>query len=214
MDIAAVITSGFAGWQITVDDGRVAAALVDRGEVLVRHAHLMTLDLADADRASSVAVASCSIGPLEMSPDRYAHLMTSAYPVGHVDHDPAELLPGGARHTIATYLSGEVVGSVRWDASCEARDGDDVIGFIVVSMAERGRVFPGGPWVTDVAVDPRFHGGGVGSALLVHAIDALVRAGDDQIGLAVSHGNRARDLYRRLGFVEFFESWRFMIAGS
>lgn len=213
--VARGVVGGFAGWQITVDDEHVADALVGLGEVLIRHAHVMSIDLIDVNRAGCAPAidTDLAVAPLEMAPHRYAHLMTTAYPVGHVDHDPAELLPGGARHTVASYLSGEVVGPVRWDASWEVRHGDDAIGFIVVSTAAHGRVYPGGPWVTDVAVDPRFQGHGIGRALLTRSIRALADAGDERLGLAVSHGNRARDLYARLGFVEIFESWRFMIVG-
>jgi len=219
VEIANAVVASFGDWQITVDDERVAAALMDLDEVLVRHAHLMTLDLTRRDpmpRAHSSARApsddAITILSLRSDPDRYTNVLMGAYPVGHVDHDAAELLPGGARHTMASYLSGSVIGPMRWDASCEAVYDDDVIGFIVIATSASGRLFPGGPWVTDIAVDPRLHGRGVGRALLTHAIAALVAAGDVRLGLAVSHGNRARDLYARLGFVEIFESWRFMIG--
>ena len=64
------------------------------------------------------------------------------------------------------------------------------------------RHFPGfvGPWVQSVARLPREDARGVGAALLVAAARAVLEAGGDHLGLAVTDSNPARHLYERLGW--------------
>jgi GNAT superfamily N-acetyltransferase len=62
----------------------------------------------------------------------------------------------------------------------------------------------GGPWVAECFRDrdPRY--AGAGRALLEHVLVQATRDGLHTLGLAVTHGNRARELYLELGFREIF----------
>ena len=53
--------------------------------------------------------------------------------------------------------------------------------------------YDGGPWITDLFVDPSARGHGVGRALLrLTPLTHLTASGRDRLGLAVTAGNPAR----------------------
>jgi ribosomal protein S18 acetylase RimI-like enzyme len=57
-------------------------------------------------------------------------------------------------------------------------------------------------WIYRVAVSPRHQRHGIGSALMLHAVDALVKCGAPKINLQVRATNRGVvAFYKRLGFV-------------
>ena len=77
----------------------------------------------------------------------------------------------------------------------------------IVSDLPADDEYDGGPWITDLFVDPSAQGHGVGRALLGHALTQLTASGRDRLGLAVTLGNPARRLYEALGFVEQGTRW-------
>ena len=72
------------------------------------------------------------------------------------------------------------------------------LGAILLSEMPPSPTYPGGPWVTEIFVDPDATGRGIGGALLARAVTPS-RPGPD-VGLAVTVGNPARRLYESLGF--------------
>ncbi|MET0158935.1 MAG: GNAT family N-acetyltransferase, partial [Acidimicrobiales bacterium] len=137
----------------------------------------------------------------------YGELVRRAYPPDHPDHELGDATPEGATETIRGYLEGEIVGPLLTDASAEARLDGVLVGAIVVSEMPVDDEFDGGPWITDLFVDPAAQGHGAGRALLGHAIERLTASGRDRLGLAVTVGNPARRLYGALGFVEQGTRW-------
>jgi ribosomal protein S18 acetylase RimI-like enzyme len=97
----------------------------------------------------------------------------------------------------------------QWDAkrrSARSTHRDVIEQIIVADGCDAGYVVwavdaPDSVYVIDLAVSEALRGTGVGSAAMA---DVLARA--DELGATVSlhveHGNRARRLYERLGFVE------------
>jgi len=59
-----------------------------------------------------------------------------------------------------------------------------------------------GAWVDELFVKTAARDKGIGTQLLALAEDASRRAGATTLHLEVSHGNPAKELYRRRGFVE------------
>ncbi|HEY5887582.1 MAG TPA: GNAT family N-acetyltransferase, partial [Acidimicrobiales bacterium] len=122
-------------------------------------------------------------------------------------HELGDATPEGAAATIRGYLAGEIVGPLLTDASAEARLNGVLVGVNIVSDMPADDEYDGGPWITDLFVDPSAQGHGVGRALLGHALTQLTASGRDRLGLAVTLGNPARRLYEALGFVEQGTRW-------
>jgi mycothiol synthase len=206
LELADAILSAMPGHRLIVeDDEQLAEALIGRGVTLARAASLMVLPL---DTASpTVSVPGLELAPLRDAPEEYGEIIRRAYPPEHPDHELGEVTPEGAAATARGYLSGEIVGPLLPDASAEARLDGVVVGVDFVSELPADDEFEGGPWITDLCVDPAAQGRGVGRALLGHAIQQLSSTGRDQLGLAVTVGSPARRLYETLGFVELGTRW-------
>ncbi len=177
------------GWRIA-GDTELGRQLVAAGGRPVRHAHLMTHDLAvrpdwsdppghrltDVDRPAADLV------------DAYL----AAFPPGHVDHraEPRD----SALATLVRHLSGVEFGPLlRGSGLAVAADGT-VAGAILLGVLP-GEPPLNGPWLIEVFRHPEHRG--VGRALCERA---LALADVDAIGLMVTEGNPARGLYEALGF--------------
>jgi GNAT superfamily N-acetyltransferase len=184
---------------VDVEEGPLATALVSAGAKVGRRSLLMELtplpSSVDAGNFAGVT------GPLHRDPDRYAGAVLRAFPPEHPDYDPDIPDLASARRAVTSYLSGAVIGPFL-DASSEAVAADGrVVGGLVVNRMPEHDESPGGPWVTDVFVEPDAQGGGVGRALFARTIAELRTAGEGTLRLAVQVDNPAQHLYRNLGFV-------------
>lgn len=181
----------------------MADALVRAGATVGRRSLLLSLDL--PRRNGGAALPPCPHGitvqRMAAEPERHAGALVRAFPPEHPDHDPDIAdHPGGIR-ALESYYDGSIMGPYLPDASAEAvNDRGVVAGGLVVSRTPPGESHPGGPWVTDVFVEPAFQGRGVGAALFAHTIAALTASGEPSLWLAVQVDNPARSLYLRLGF--------------
>jgi ribosomal protein S18 acetylase RimI-like enzyme len=192
-----------------VDDPVAARARLAAGDVLQRHFLRMVLDLtrplAHAPVPPGFTVAAAGAEHLA----DYGRVVSAAYVVDHIDHEPADDDPASAAQVIAGYFAGDEPGPWIAAASCHAVGSDGGIAGLVVMSAYT----PGGgeprPWITDLTVDPRWAGRGLGAALVMTAAARLVERGYASLGLAVTVGNPARGLYERLGFRRAHEVWRF-----
>jgi GNAT superfamily N-acetyltransferase len=101
------------------------------------------------------------------------------------------------RRNLETLLEDPAVGLV-----FVAFEGDEDVGYLVVcfdySLEYRGK----GAWVDELFVKAASRGRGIGTQLLDLAEDASRRAGAKVLHLEVNHGNPARELYRRRGYIE------------
>jgi GNAT superfamily N-acetyltransferase len=202
--VADAVVDQLRGHRISTREGQVADALVARGADLVRASSLMVLALP----AATAAVPSADIRPLRDVPEEYGEVIRAAYPPDHPDHEMMEATPAGAAATVRGYLDGSIVGPLLRDASAEARDASGALaGLIVISMMPPDGEYEGSPWITDICVDPAAQGQGLGRALLAHAIDRVGAEGHPALGLAVTQGSPARQLYEAMGFVERFPAW-------
>jgi ribosomal protein S18 acetylase RimI-like enzyme len=204
-DLAGAAIGTLPDHRLIVDDPALAAALINQGVTLIRASTLMVVRLpAPSSGAPGPGVQLLAV---QDTPFEYGEIVRRAYPPDHPDHELGDATPEGAAATIRGYLAGEIVGPLLSDASAEARLDGVLVGVNIVSEMPADDEYDGGPWITDLFVDPSAQGHGVGRALLGHALAQLTAAGRDRLGLAVTVDNPARHLYEALGFVEQGTRW-------
>ena len=186
---------------VSVESADEAAALIARGAVVERHAHVMRLRLPLAEgheQPEFHAFTPAADPPVPWTDVLPAFL--AAYPPGHPDY-----LPGGGdliESHLVHYTKGAALGPLICSASAIAvREGHAYAGVLIVDR-------PGeGPWVCDIWRDPDPRYAGTGTALLLWSASQLV--GRDSLGLVVTVGNDvALRAYERAGFTVETTAWR------
>jgi GNAT superfamily N-acetyltransferase len=164
----------------------LARELIAAGATQRRHARLMTHDLRDVQTHVDPRVVPLRASAGELLPSHRA-----AYRPDHPDYAIAR-----AQDPIGKLLNGELVGPLL-DASRMAVVDGRIVGAAIVND------FPGdppsaGPWLSELFRDPAVPG--IGRELLRGALAAAAADGLPALGLAVSGGNRAGELYLEEGF--------------
>ncbi len=129
------------------------------------------------------------------APAELVEAFVTAYPPSHPDHragwDPeaeeARIMDGRE--------CGPLMGSTRFAVA-----GERVVGAVLVTDLEPGNIVEAGPLIADAFRHAGDEWRGVGGALLRRACAAAAAEGHAGIGLMVSDGNPARDVYAALGF--------------
>lgn len=179
-----------------VDDAERARAVVAAGGVLDRHFVRMVRSLQEGGIVPA-AVPGYALEPFTaLRIDDYARVVCAAYGANHPDHGPEDDDPDAAARVLTGYERAE-------GASVHVADERGSIAGVVV-VTDRD-----GPWISELAVDPANAGRGLGAMLVDGACARLVTRGERALGLAVTAGNPARELYARLGFTTTHEIWRF-----
>src|SRR5690606_26963308 len=125
-----------------------------------------------------------AVGPMQPDPGRHAGALLRAFPPDHPDYDPAIPDVAGAQRARASYFPGAVSGPFLEQASSEAVSPDGaVVGGIVVARMPHDESSPGGPWVTEVFVEPAHQGAGIGRALFARAVAELRSSGEPSLRL-------------------------------
>lgn len=194
-DVLELLRRKLPGWSVVTDltDGQ---RLARAGARLRRHAHTMHRDLRGDPPPRDWATRRPS-PPLRITAcDRPAEALLpawrEAYPPGHPDHVTAD------DHTLRTellqpLLSGRVLGPLL-ECSALVADGASTV---VAGLIANDR--SGTAWISDVFRRRAPAYTGLGGLLLRRALAGL--AGEfSRVGLAVTVGNPAQHLYRRLGF--------------
>lgn len=228
--VVPTVLAQLSGWWLTSPDDRLTDALLAAGATVVRHAHLYSRTITPADATldggfdpepygtgstgplpgaaggagagPGNGLAGLRVGPVTRPVAELAVVSARAYGPDHLDH-----LPGGEADEAAelgSLLSGELVGPVVAHATFQAvaptPDGAGaVVGVIIVNRSPDPAP-TGGPWVSQVFRHPDPAWAGLGAQLVERAIGALAAGGDTTLGLAVTAGNPAERVYRRLGF--------------
>ncbi len=195
------IRSELAGWCVVAGEplGRV---LLAGGGRLVRHSYLLSRDL----RADPATDAAALPDGLELTPaDRPAADLVpafrAAFPPEHVDGTAR--VGKDLRDELAAVLERGVAGPLLPCSRLAVDAAGDVHAAAIITGLEGAPPF-GGPWVAECFRDrdPRY--AGAGRVLLEHTLLQATRDGLPTLGLAVTHGNRARELYLELGFRAIF----------
>ncbi len=196
-DLAIVVAAALAelpGWLAGTADMALGEALVAAGATRRRHAHSLSLHLPTAPAAPLVSIPlGVVIEPVGVLAPELAEVNAAAYPVGHPDH--VMFVEGASIHELA---AGGVVGPMLPCSRVAVRDGLQVGVSLVTDSG--GRPPRGGPWLVELFRLPGDALRGLGAALLAATLDAARSDGLRTIGLAVSDGNPARELYEAFGF--------------
>lgn len=130
---------------------------------------------------------------------------STAYPPEHPDH-----LPGNPRELIAAHLTPlldhSLLGPNHRSSTALLADSNQAIAGIIISVRE-GEPPYGGPWVSEIWVDPAYQSQGIGRFLLTQALLQLAEDNFESIGLAVTRNNPAQKLYESLNFSLLEEAW-------
>jgi GNAT superfamily N-acetyltransferase len=198
---ASAVLSQLAGWAVSCDSA-LGAQLQARGARIVRRADELTYNLdahpVPAAWARPALAPGLSIAALDQPAEELANIWSSAYPQDHVDYDPRAQGPAGIDF-LGRILRGDVLGPLLpYSGSVTTRDGGTVAACIIT---DRPGVPPhGGVWVTELFRDPDPEYAGTGRALLQRALALAGADGRAAVGLVVSVGNPASELYLDLGF--------------
>jgi GNAT superfamily N-acetyltransferase len=92
------------------------------------------------------------------------------------------------------------------DGCFVAMTGDQPVGMVTTTC------FGPSGWIGNLIVEPRWRGRGIGRALMEHGLDRLRGRGATTVRL--EGDPQGIPLYRKLGFVDEFESCRFTLSGS
>jgi hypothetical protein len=186
-------------------DETVGCALVAAGGRPARHAHVLTRDLA-REPASEARPApdGLTLGPLDRPAADLVRAYRSAYSAEHPDgvartgEDPEVELTRILEHGVLGPLM---------DCSGVALDRRGRVAAAVVITDTPGDPPFGGPWVTECFRHRDAAYAGAGRALLERTLVLATRARVPALGLAVTHGNRAEQLYAALGFRHVFTAF-------
>jgi GNAT superfamily N-acetyltransferase len=196
---AARLRAEHPGETVDVQEGPFAAALAEAGATVGRRSLLM--GLVPLPAAIGLGRFTGRTAALRTEPARYAGALLRAFPPEHPDYDPDIADLRGAERAMTSYFDGSVIGPFVDGASAEAVDGEGrVVGGLVLNRMPEHDHSPGGPWVTEVFVEPDAQGTGVGRALFARSVAELRAAGEGSLRLAVQIDNPAQHLYRSLGF--------------
>lgn len=190
------VFDNLGGWWLTSGDEELIDALLDAGATLARHVHLYTLSIGEGAVVPEAGLVDLVLG-IDCSPLELAALAVRAYPSDHVDFETADIEE--ASQEFVHLLDGTLVGPLIASASGVVRSEGRLVAACLISRAE-GPPPGGGPWVSDIFRDPAPAFAGLGRVLLRKAVSALAVMGETSLGLAVTEGNAAEGLYRRLGF--------------
>jgi hypothetical protein len=166
-------------------------ALVAAGGRLDRHSHAYSHDL----RAVPSIPTGFELTPVDRPASELLPIYLAAFAPGHPDRMEA---PEARRH-----LEGLVAGRLGalLPGSGLAIAGGGVVGAILVATIADAPPPFGGPWVMEVFRAPEARG--AGRALLARALNLT----DGSLGLAVTDGNPAEQVYASLGFRRVFTAY-------
>ncbi len=181
------ILAQLTGYRIAgpVELGR---ALVEAGGRPARHAHVYLHDL--AERPEPSVPDGITLTPVDRPAAELVPAYLAAHPPDHPDYS------GIADEDSAAWFSALLAGKYGplLDSGGLAIADDTVVGGIVIAdLADPDPPFAG-PWVMELFRDPAHRG--AGRALLERAL----QRSQAELGLAVTEGNPAVQLYERLGF--------------
>jgi GNAT superfamily N-acetyltransferase len=164
----------------------LARALLAAGATQRRHARLMTHDLRDVPAQVDPRVVPLAATADELVPSHHA-----AYRPEHPDYELSQDVSA-----IGKLLRGELVGPLLPASRMAIAEGR-IVGAAILND------FPGepptaGPWLSELFRDPAVPG--IGRELLRGALAAAAADGLPALGLVVSGGNPAGELYLDEGF--------------
>ncbi len=122
----------------------------------------------------------------------------------HPDHTPGDKSDLIREH-LQPLLDRSEMGINHRSSIAVIQSGAPIAG-IIISLREGDPPF-GGPWVSEIWVDPTHQHQGIGRFLITQAQKELKEDGYTSLGLAVTNGNPAKQLYENSEFTTVQLSW-------
>ena len=203
--VAEVALRELPGWRVACDPA-LAALLVAGGGKPRRHVHAMSRDLVrdpappawlEPARPDGVRLTSADRPAIDLAPAARA-----AYPPDHADY-PEIANPDRPELELEEIMSGRLLGPLLRCSGLAVGEEGAVLGAVLVNGSGGEPPF-GGPWISQVFRRP--DAPGIGGPLLRRSLAIATRDGLPAVGLAVTHGNPARQVYAALGFADRLES--------
>jgi GNAT superfamily N-acetyltransferase len=198
------VLADLRGWRVVAGE-ELGSALVGAGARLFRHSHVLTRDLlAHPASHAGPAPAGLELRPADRPAADLVDAYRAAFPPEHPDgaarvhEDPLEEM----RRIVEQHIVGPVL-----ECSGIAVDRDANVRAAVIITDSGGTPPFGGPWVAECFRHPDPAYKGAGRALLERMLVEATRAGLPAVGLAVTHGNPAHELYVKLGFSLVFSAY-------
>ena len=197
---AEAVVAKLAGWNLTTTEEGLASELIDRGARSLRYYSLLTCDLTSLDD-NDVARRDFELDAQQLTPNfdpplDLVALIRAAYPPGHPDEELGT--DDEIKLDIARAVRGDRLGPLMPQSRLLLDAGRAVALAIVNRVA--GVSPTGGVWLTDLCRDPDAKYAGLGRSLLIDVLKDCSDAGETWLSLAVTEGNRARELYESVGF--------------
>jgi GNAT superfamily N-acetyltransferase len=186
------VLAGLRGMRVAGDEA-LGRALVAAGGKPIRHAHLMSRDLAgDPAPKQWRDPPGARLTDVDRPAADLLEAFRAAYPPGHPDHRDEP--PTRTLADLESWISRAAFGPLLDGSGLAVAPDGRVAGAILLGTLP-GDPPENGPWVIELFRHPAHRG--VGRPLLERA---LALATVPTLGLIVTEGNRARGLYEALGF--------------
>jgi GNAT superfamily N-acetyltransferase len=211
-EAATAVAGAMRGWNLTSADDALITELLERGAVVSRRYALMTLALRTWGAPTAAPTLTLDEVPLTAATpvtEGMIELIRQAYPPGHPDAETGT--DADIRRDVGLILGGEWLGPLL-DFSRVVLDRSRPVAMVIVNRAP-GEAPVGGLWLSEICRVPDPAYSGLGAQLLEQVITECRDAGETALSLAVTEGNRARDLYQRLGFDSVTSITKVAIAG-
>lgn len=140
----------------------------------------------------------------EVDPQELFDSWHKAYGPTHPDHLPGNRIDLIREH-VQPLLDRTELGVNHRSCIAILHGGIPIAG-IIISLREGSSPF-GGPWIFEIWVDPEHKGLGIAKYLITQAQEKLKEDIYTSLGLAVTNGNQAKQLYECAGFTVVEEFW-------
>jgi GNAT superfamily N-acetyltransferase len=186
---ARAVLADLRGMRVSGEEA-LGRALVAAGGRALRHAHLMSHDL--AERPDRHELPGYRLTDVDRPASDLVDAFRAAYAPGHIDH--REESDEQVLTVLDDYVEGREFGPLLRGSGLAVSPDGAVAGAILIGTLP-GDPPLNGPWIIEVFRHPAHPG--VGRALIERA---LAISDAPALGLMVTEGNPARALYERLGF--------------
>ncbi len=195
---------------ISTSNSAFAKELIAQGCITKRNAIAMTCDLTQLKISPTQNLRETRFIE-EIDSGELFESWNNAYGSTHPDH-----IPGNRSDLIRDHLQPLLDRTEMGDnhrSSLAIIDNGTPIAAIIISLRDGLPPF-GGPWISEIWVEPKHQGQGIAKYLIAHAQVKLKADGYSSLGLAVTNGNQAKQLYENTGFTIVKEFWTLAVPNS
>jgi len=192
---------------ISTSHTEFARQLINQGSTVKRNSIAMTCNLTNQE-ITPRTIPNQTRFIEEVEPENLFISWNNAHGEDHPDHVTGEKQALIDEHLKPLLDHSEVGPNHR--SSIAVLENGTVIAAIIVSLRE-GQPTMGGPWISEIWVDPDHQGKRIARYLIDQAQLTRQQDGFTSLGLAVTNGNPAKNLYATAGFTTVEEFWTLIL---